>query len=451
MRYTHLILCLFLLSCTTQPTVTISDTPPWYSPSVLRIEPGTTVIWENMGAVVHPVNTLSAPEPFTSGHFTTTYEHTFTTPGIYHYYCPIHPYMQGFIGVGQDVPLELIPSWITQDYAAKKHPLPGPVPSQPGNGEIWLDAQFHSIDGKEKPGSIIVIDAQTWKVKNIIDDKRLNNPHNMWLSDDGDSIYQTNWFDSYLSIIDRYSKLVLKHIYVGESPAHVITANGIIYVTLQGVDGIAVLDPVTYAITDTIKTVEGAHAHGDVSSGAGPHGHWANANGTRIAVANTEGGSIAVWDTQTHTKIFEEDIGPIALMAGISSDGNYAWATSYAIGRFRAFDLQTKKPVADFIIGKGPVQSIPSPDGKYILVALSGDNAVAIIDAKTFELIKTLPSGSGAHGVYYGPKQNGGTYAYVSNKFVPWITVIDMDALDVAGYIPVPDDAFGGQGILVVY
>ena len=85
------------------------------------------------------------------------------------------------------------------------------------------------------------------------------------------------------------------------------------------------------------------------------------------------------------------------------------------------------------------------------MVALTGDASVAIINASAFELIKTLPSGAGAHGVIYGPKQNGGWYAYVSNKFVPWITVIDMDDLEVAGYVPIPKDSLGGQGILAVY
>jgi len=452
------LLCLIALlgACAPGNKILIKNEAPWYFPSVLQVEPGDTVVWENMDVVVHPVNTLSGPEKFSSGHFTKNFEHTFNEPGVYHYFCPVHPYMQGFVGVGEEVPEDLVPYWAKQ-YPPETalEPVPGPLPAEPGVGEIWLDAQFEKVPGKEYAGTVVIIDAETWQVKDKIDDKRLNNPHNLWLSDDGNSIIQTNWFDRYVSIIDRYSGLLIKHIYVGESPAHVITANGKAYVTLQGADGIAVLDQTTWNVDETFRTVPGEHAHATgeahAEPGTGPHGHWATADGKFFSVGNTEGGSMAVWSTETHEKVFEHETDPLPLMSGISADGKYAWAASLATGRFQVFDLESKSQMKEFNVGKAPIQQIPSPDGKYILVALTGDRAVAIVDAQTFDLVKTLPSGAGAHGVYYGPKQSGGWYAYVSNKFVPWVTVIDMDALEVAGYIPLPKDSLGGQGILAIY
>ena len=437
----------------------IKDEAPWYFPAVLEVEPGTTVTWDNsMAVVVHPVNTLKGPEQFSSGHFTKTYEYTFTKPGIYHYYCPVHPYMQGFVAVGMNVPEELLPLWVKQwPPETADDPIPSGLPKEPGVGEVWLDAQFQMVPGKEKPGTIVVIDAETWNVKKVIDDKRLNNPHNVWLSENGNHVLQTNWFDKYLSVIDRYSGLLLKHIYVGESPAHVMTANGKVYVTLQGDDGIAILDGTTYDVLKTIRTVEGEHAHGASEEdehrelGRGPHGHWMSADETRMAVAHTEGGSISVWNLETDEKIFEHEVDPLPLMAGISADGKFVWTASLLTGKFTALNVETKEVVKEFVVGKAPIQAVSSPDGKYILVALTGDAAVAVLDANSFELVKTLPSGAGAHGVIYGPKKNGGWYAYVSNKFVTWITVIDMDKLEVAGYVPLPKDSLGGQGILAVY
>jgi DNA-binding beta-propeller fold protein YncE/plastocyanin len=457
-QFIFALLCMtlfFASACASNNTVAIKDQPPWYFPAVLEVEPGTTVTWDSMAAIVHPVGTLDGPEKISSGHFTETWSYKFEKPGIYHYYCPLHPYMQGYIGVGVDVPEEITPSWIKQwPPESAGQPIPGGLPKEPGLGEVWLDAQFQVAPGMEKPGAIVVVDAQTWEIKKVIIDKRLNNPHNMWLSDDKNHVLQTNWFDKYLSVIDRYSGLIIRHVYVGESPAHVMTAMGNVYVTLQGADGIAVLDGKTYEIMKTLKAIDGEHGHdsaGEHHLGTGPHGHSMSKDHSLMALAHTEGGSISVWDLETEKIIFQHETDPLPLMAGISDDNKYAWTASLLTGKFSAFDISKKTLIKEFIVGKAPVQPVLSPDGKYILVALSGDGAVGVVNASTFEIIKTLPSGAGAHGVIYGPKKNSGWYAYVSNKFVPWITVIDMDNLEVAGYVPVPKDSLGGQGILAVY
>ena len=270
-----------------------------------------------------------------------------------------------------------------------------------------------------------------------------------------------------MSVFDRYTGLLLKHLYVGESPAHVMTANGKAYVTLQGADGIAVLDDATFATLATWRTIEGEHGHGAASGqddgdghadeemheerGRGPHGNWLSKGGARMSVANTEGGSLAVWDPASGERILEHKTDPVPLFAGISQDGTRAWTASLLSGKFAAVDVDTKAVIKEFTVGKSPVQAVPSPDDAHILVALSGDGAVAVLDGRTFDLLKTLPTGSGAHAVAYGPKQGGGWYAYVSHKFVPWIAVIDMGTLEVAGYIALPKESLGGQGILAVY
>ena len=164
-----LLFLVILGACTSGNKIVITDHAPWYFPTVMQIEPGTTVEWENMGAVVHPVNSLDPWGEYSSGHFTETWEHTFDEPGLYHYFCPVHPYMQGIIGVGMDVPEDMIP-YLVKEWppASADKPIPGPLPP-PGVGEVWLDAQFEEVPGKDKPGTIVVIDATTWQVKKKID------------------------------------------------------------------------------------------------------------------------------------------------------------------------------------------------------------------------------------------------------------------------------------------
>ncbi|MDP3697178.1 MAG: hypothetical protein Q8R55_04065, partial [Candidatus Taylorbacteria bacterium] len=275
-------------------TVVITDRAPWFIPALLEIDPGTTVIWKLKAAAVHPVMTLDAPQEFNSGHFTDTWSYTFDTPGLYTYICPIHPYMKGLVGVGVPVPPEKIPAWVTQ-WPPKAVEVPAGLPATPGVGEVWIATQFADVAGKEKPGTITVVNAATWKVARTIDDARLNNPHNLW--EVNGKVLATNWFDKFVIVIDKKTGMLEQHVWVGESPAHIHAHDGKrIYVTLQGDDGITVLDD-RFERVETFRTSDG------------PHGHWFSADGTRMVLASTEAGSISVWDTTTNTKLFEETVG----------------------------------------------------------------------------------------------------------------------------------------------
>lgn len=69
-----------------------------FSPKVIIVEPGTTVIWESGGANNHNVIASDGTwQAISSDYFEygiitkgDQYEHTFNEPGVYEYYCPYH-------------------------------------------------------------------------------------------------------------------------------------------------------------------------------------------------------------------------------------------------------------------------------------------------------------------------------------------------------------------------
>jgi len=79
-------------------TVQIQDFT--YKPQVILIATGSTVIWTNYDAVPHTV-TSSDSGPLDSGtlNLGESYWHTFSTPGIYPYFCQFHPWMTGRVVV----------------------------------------------------------------------------------------------------------------------------------------------------------------------------------------------------------------------------------------------------------------------------------------------------------------------------------------------------------------
>ena len=77
-----------------------------YSPGNLTVKVGSIVTWVNMDPVAHKVTSSSVPSgasTFDSGVvlFGYSYNHKFNQPGVYHYYCTIHPNMTGTIIVTQ--------------------------------------------------------------------------------------------------------------------------------------------------------------------------------------------------------------------------------------------------------------------------------------------------------------------------------------------------------------
>lgn len=433
--------------------VEITDDVPWMNPVALEIDPGETVTWKKNTPAVHPVMSLDGPEEFHSGHFTDSWSHKFEKPGVYAYLCPIHPYMQGVIGVGMPVPKDKLPKWAT--WPPENKPVPGGTPEVSGDGKLWVGAQFHEPKDKEKPGSIVIYNTEDWSVERVIEDESLNNPHNLWQI--GDDVVATNWFDLYLSVFDSKTGDFKKKILAGESPAHLHAHGDKIIATLQGDDGIAIMNPKTLEIDKKIRAPKG------------PHGHWMSEDGKLMALASTEKGLISVWDMEKNEIIFQDetvesdhennhgdqDSGKhnhsMPLMAGITSNGQYAFVASHLGGKFFAYDVAKKSRIATIDIGKNPVQTVPSPDGRYVFVPLSGEGSVAVVSTETWSIVKKIPNiGDGSHGVFFGKNKNGGTYAYVTNKFSLWVTVIDVEKLEVTGYLPMPKDAWGGQGVLLV-
>ena len=71
-----------------------------FNPPTLTVKAGTTVTWTNKDDIPHGI--ASANNAFTRSKAMDTddsFSFTFTTPGIYQYFCYIHPHMIGTIVV----------------------------------------------------------------------------------------------------------------------------------------------------------------------------------------------------------------------------------------------------------------------------------------------------------------------------------------------------------------
>jgi plastocyanin len=78
-------------------TYTVSIQGFAFNPANLTINQGDTVTWTNQDSAAHQIKeTTFQSDMLATGQ---SYSHTFTTAGVYSYYCTVHPSMTGQITV----------------------------------------------------------------------------------------------------------------------------------------------------------------------------------------------------------------------------------------------------------------------------------------------------------------------------------------------------------------
>jgi hypothetical protein len=435
----------------------------------------------------------------------------FDVPGVYVLVCKIHPYMTAVVAVTDQngnipdvtagqlpfighlgvnaLPAPTVLSVITTvaptdaDKLAKWDIL-GPAdefrPAIPGVGEVWINSQFERVPGQldvndvEKPGTITVLDANTFTIEREINglgaDGMWNNPHNMWGNFALDTIYNSNWFGKWINKIDRVSGQILNSITVGEAPTHIITIPtpgsnrlGDLTVPLSADKDMAIVEDAPSGLQKIDEDPTGSGRNN-------PHGHWLTCGlGDRAIVPNVFlglgfAGSVSIIDSDTG-EILQEFVhnanDPLAsaLLMPIAAGNCHvegvqmAYVANVVTGTVTVINVDAGTLVKNIPVTfapdgqtglnllhtlQVPIQTPVSPDERWVVTAVlslttvdrpptGAADHVAVIDTHTNEVVKFLPAQAGAHGVNWGAKLGGGYYAYVSNQHANVMTIVDPD------------------------
>ena len=352
-------------------------------------------------------------------------------------------------------------------------------PEVDGVGDVIVNTQFertinknHPGTPQDKPGTISVVNTDTWKVdqKIALPEINMNHPHNMWANAEQDTLYQTQWFGTDLTAIDLESGEMIKDVFVGQSPSHVMTApygdnENKIYVAMNGEEQITELDPVTLEVTRQFST--GAASH--------PHGHWISNDGTFMVTPNFFTSQSTIVNMTNPALTENVDVGFTPIATGMMPDGSKYFTSDFLGNSFTVVDLENDEIRSIDIFNNDvealqglPIQNPVSPDGKWMVAATVLNSKIILVDTDTDneEIVAVLPCDPGCHGVQWGAKEGGGYYAYVSNKFSNALIVVDpMEGSNavIAGKIPLYADSdtetddviigyegMGGQGVLAV-
>jgi DNA-binding beta-propeller fold protein YncE/plastocyanin len=346
-------------------------------------------------------------------------------------------------------------------------------PAAPGVGQVWVDTQFEMMDQKTKPGTATAVDATTFKVVRKVglphhgthSGDGMNNPHNMWTDKDQKVIYQTEWFDHYLTVFNRKTGEFVNRIEAGPAPAHVMTRtnNDQVHVSQNGDNNVRELDSLAHGngflkdipVGPTIDPISGE------TLSAHPHAHWMSANGQMMVTPNADTENSTLYNFPSHS-FKQAKAGNFPIATGMMPDDSKYYVANFLDSNISVITIDktsgTPTPISSPTpinllsinlptdgsyfekyntlcgsaaecapIGGLPIQTPVSPDGKYAIVANTLAAKILVIDTKTDTIVKKLDCDAGCHGVQFGAKKGGGYYAYVSSKFSNRMLVVDLD------------------------
>jgi YVTN family beta-propeller protein len=361
-------------------------------------------------------------------------------------------------------------------------------PTTAAVGEVWVDTQFEKTRGKSKPGTATAIDGTTWQARRkvALPQINMNNPHNMWTDRNQNLIYQTQWFDSKLTVFNRTTGAFLNNISVGESPSHVMTRvdTDQVHVALNG-------SPNNDSVVELAPMANGVQRRINIGRGA-PHAHWMSHDGKKMATPNAFSSDSTQYNFANDSIDAILPAGALPIATGMTPDSKKTYVASLLDSTITVIDTQAKVVTKTINllenyntntgptggpVGALPIQTPVSPDGKNMVTANTLTGTITIVNTVTDTVVAMLPCDPGCHGVQYGAKlptpgnPNGGYYAYVSSKFSNALIIVDPDPNNdgnpadatIAGRIlltsvgtTATDDTItgnrgmGGQGILTI-
>ena len=269
-------------------------------------------------------------------------------------------------------------------------------------------------------------------------------PHELVTSTDGTIAFASNYGTGpapgrTISMIDIAARKELRRIDVSplSRPHGLAFANGKLYFTAEADRKIARYDPATDTIdwqfetgqatthmvlpTKDARTIFTSNIGGDSVSviqqatggawtqtvipvGKGPEGIALSPDGREVWSAHSRDGGVSIIDVATKKVVQTIALGTRrSNRIKLTPDGRFALVSDLDAGELIVLDAPARKEIKRVALGKMPEGILMSPRGGVAYVAVNGDNFVAVVDLKTWQVTKKISTGIGPDGMAWVP------------------------------------------------
>ncbi|OLC74646.1 MAG: hypothetical protein AUH72_21400 [Acidobacteria bacterium 13_1_40CM_4_65_8] len=265
-------------------------------------------------------------------------------------------------------------------------------------------------------------------------------PHEVVASTDGKWAFASNYGTGpapghTISMIDLAAKKELRRVDVTplSRPHGVAFVNGKLYFTAEANKKIARYDPAADKIdwefetgqngthmvlptkdartiftsnigSDSVSAIQqdagGAWTQTVIAVGKGPEGIDLSPDGKTVWSAHSRDGGVSVIDVASKKVTQTINAGTTrSNRIHLTPDGKFALISDLDAGDLVVLDAAARKEIKRLPLGRMPEGILIPPDGSRAFVAVNGDNHVAVIDLKTWQVISKISTGTGPDGM----------------------------------------------------
>ena len=242
-----------------------------------------------------------------------------------------------------------------------------------------------------------------------------------------------NSAEASVSLIDMPTRKVIKTVPVGKEPHHLMLTpdqKTLLIANAAGND-VQLMNPVNGELTGKIPEIIDPY-----QIGYSPNHKWFIANGNRldrVDIYAADGANLKLAKTIKLAKTPSH--------IAYTSDSKIAFISLQDSSELAAIDLATQTLLWKIPTGNTPAGLWMTPGDQYLLVGITGEDNVQVIDWKNRKEVKRILTGKGAHNFRpLGDKKQ----VFVSNRIASTISLINMQTLekvgDITGLPSGPDD-----------
>jgi DNA-binding beta-propeller fold protein YncE len=236
-----------------------------------------------------------------------------------------------------------------------------------------------------------------------------------------------------LNLIDENSRKVVETLPAGKEPHHLmITPDGKTLIVANSIsDNLMFLDPVSGHVKGWLQDIEDPY-----QLGFSPDSHWFVTNALRLDRVD-----IYHYDGQHFTLARRIPLEKMPSHMTFSMDNRTVFVTLQESGEVAAIDLPTQTVKWKLHVGEDPAGLWMTPGDRYLLIGMTGEDDVTVVDWRNQRVVKKIHTGRGAHNFR---NLDDGRHVAVTNRVDSTISLIDYTTLtndgDITHLMPGPDD-----------